>query len=274
MAIRPERPQTIGGVLDTTFSLYKSSIGSVWPLCLLLALVGMIPALYLYNSVGAVLPNSNDPFAILAVFNRPGYLLSNLLTMILSAWCYGALFLKIHAIGIDAPLGRGMALQSALGRLASLVIVAILAFLAIGIGLVLLVVPGLILTISLLVSWPLVLFEQAGPVTALTGSHRLVWGNWWRTTAILSVGFLIVLVLYTAVGILAGMLVPLVGFGSGSGGGDIVLFGTVLGLVVGVSSNVILAPFFSALVIAVYWDLKLRKHGGDLAARVGALNPP
>ena len=31
-------------------------------------------------------------------------------------------------------------------------------------------------------------------------------------------------------------------------------------------------PFFSAMLIAVYWDLKLRKEGGDLAARVGALN--
>lgn len=268
MTIRPEQPQTIGGVLDTTFTLYKASIGSVWPLCLLLALAGIIPAFYLYAGAGAVLPNSNDPFAMLAVFSRPGYLLSNLLTMILSVWCYSALFLKVHAIGIAAPLSLGAALGAALGRLASLVIVFILAVLAISIGMVLLVVPGVILAVSLLLSLPLALFEQAGPVAALSGSHRLVWGDWWRTSAILTVGFLIVLVLYTAVGILVGMLVPLLGFGASG----VVLFGTVVGIVVGVSSNVILAPFFVALVIAVYWDLKLRKHGGDLAARVAALS--
>lgn len=266
MAIRPERPQTIGEVLDTTFTLYKAAIGSVWPLCLLLALASVIPAVYLYASVGTVVPNLSDPFAMLAVFDRPGYLLINLLTVVVSAWCYSALFLKIHAVGVDAQLSLGAALQTALGRLALVVIMFILAVLAIAIGMVLLVVPGLILTISLLVCLPLLLFEHTGPVAALTGSHRLVWGNWWRTTAIFTVGFLIVMVLYMAVGMLAGLIVPLVGFGA-----DIVLFATVIGVVVGLLSNVILAPFFTALVIAVYWDLRLRKQGGDLAARVGAL---
>jgi hypothetical protein len=31
-------------------------------------------------------------------------------------------------------------------------------------------------------------------------------------------------------------------------------------------------PFSTAVMIALYWDLKLRKEGGDLAARVNALS--
>jgi hypothetical protein len=34
-----------------------------------------------------------------------------------------------------------------------------------------------------------------------------------------------------------------------------------------------MAPFYIGLFLAIYWDLKLRKEGGDLAARVGSLNP-
>ena len=43
-------------------------------------------------------------------------------------------------------------------------------------------------------------------------------------------------------------------------------------LIVGLMS-LLLTPFYISLGIAIYWDLKLRKDGGDLAARVGALNP-
>ena len=47
----------------------------------------------------------------------------------------------------------------------------------------------------------------------------------------------------------------------------------VSGLLIGVLMNLLMTPFYISLAVAIYWDLKLRKDGGDLAARVGALNP-
>lgn len=266
MAIRPEQPQSIGGVLDTAFTLFKSSIGVVWPICLLLALAGAPPAIYLFTKGGAGVLNSSDPFSVLSTMSQPGYMGANLLSMILSLWCFGALFLKMHAVGTDTELSVGAALQLSLGRVVPLFFMTILLVIAIILGVLLLIVPGLILTISLLLCWSLLLFENQGPVAALTGSHHLVWGNWWRTAAVLTVGFLIVMVLYAAVGMLVGLLLPLVG-----GIEDFVMFGLVTSLLVAVLGNVLLTPFYSALLIAVYWDLKLRKQGGDLAARVSAL---
>jgi hypothetical protein len=35
---------------------------------------------------------------------------------------------------------------------------------------------------------------------------------------------------------------------------------------------VLLMPFITSVMIALYWDLKLRKEGADLVARVNALN--
>ena len=58
MAIQPAQPQSIGGVLDTTFQLYKASIGKVWPLCLLAAIGGSLPTIYM---VTKGLGNPNDP---------------------------------------------------------------------------------------------------------------------------------------------------------------------------------------------------------------------
>jgi hypothetical protein len=40
---------------------------------------------------------------------------------------------------------------------------------------------------------------------------------------------------------------------------------------VSIVANVFILPMVPAVLIAIYRDLKLRREGGDLAARVGAL---
>jgi hypothetical protein len=125
-----------------------------------------------------------------------------------------------------------------------------------------------ILSVSLMLATNFVVFEGKGPIDALTGSHKLVWGNWWRSAAILTVGFILVIVIYLAVGLVIGVVSPFIGLGLD----DVVMYSLVSGMLIGVLMNVLVMPFFTALLIALYWDLKLRKEGGDLAARVGALN--
>lgn len=265
MAIQPAQPQTIGGVLDTTFQLFKASVGKVWILCLIGGLAGAIPTVYLLTQ--GILANPADPAAALGLFARPGYWLANIATIILSLWSMGALYLKINAIGTDADLGLGEALQVSLRKTPLLFLTVILFAIVLGIGLVLLLIPGLILMISLALCFNLVLLEDKGPVASLSGSHNLVWGNWWRTLAILIVGFVIVFVIYIAIGLVLGVAVPLLGMGSD----DPLAFTMIASALVGVLGSLILTPFYIAMVVAVYWDLKLRKEGGDLAARVGAL---
>ena len=58
----------------------------------------------------------------------------------------------------------------------------------------------------------------------------------------------------------------------GLGTGDVMMSTLLSTVLISALLNVVAVPFFSAMLIATYWDLKLRKEGGDLAARVGALN--
>lgn len=266
MASQPTRPQTIGGVLDTTFQLYKASLLSVIPLCLLLVAASLAPSIYVFVQGGG----SADPFAMgigaLSAFSSPTYWVIYVASVAGSLWALGALYLKIAALGSDSDMSIGVALGNSIGRVPILFLTTILFFIAFLIGCLLLIIPGLILLVSLMPAFNLVLFEGKGPFAALVDSHRLVWGNWWRTAAILTVGFIIVIVIYVLAGFLVGVTLP---FASG----DSMMFGLVSGLAVGLLMNVLVTPFYVALVIAIYWDLKLRKEGGDLAARVGALNP-
>lgn len=266
MAIQPGQPQSIGGVLDTSFQLYKSSMGVVWPLCLLLILAGSPPTLYLLSQGGTALV-STDPNAMFVLMTRPGYWLVNVLSMLLSLWVLGALFLKMNAIGAGTDLGNGAVLQAAVRRAPGMLILSLLFVIAILIGLVLLIVPGLILGGSLILGWTVLMLEGKGPVAALADSHRLVWGNWWRTAAILTVGFIVLCVIYFAVAALVGVVLPLMTLGLE----DLLLYSLVSTLLIGIVINLLVTPYYVALLLAIYWDLKLRKEGGDLAARVSAL---
>jgi hypothetical protein len=266
MAIRPDQPQSIGGVLDTTFQLYKASIGKVWMLCVMGAVGSVISTIYVLVNMPA-LPDSADPGARLELFSMPGYVVSVLGTMLLSMWSVGAVYLRMHAVGTDVPMGLREALVASIKRVPLMIVMAIVFLIVVTLGLLLLVIPGIILLVSLILSFNLLLIEGKGPIASLTGSHRLIWGNWWRTVVVLSVGMLVILVLYFAVAMIGGFALPLFGIGTD----DPLLFAMVVNIVVSFAAALTITPFYAAILVALYWDLKLRKEGGDLAARVSAL---
>jgi len=175
-----------------------------------------------------------------------------------------ALTRQLDAVGSDQPLATKAALASAVRPVGPLFLMSFLYSAALIIGTVLLIIPGMILAVSLILGLVLVVLESKGPVAALRASHQLVWGCWWRTTAILTVGAIIIIVVYAAVGLVLGLV--LVFAGDSSPAFEIVLSATTTFF-----ATLLLAPLYPALLLAIYWDLKLRKQGSDLAARVGAL---
>jgi hypothetical protein len=269
MSIQPTQPQSIGGVLDTTFQLYKASVVKLIPLSLLAAVAASPPTIYMFVKGGG---NLADPYAMLNMFGSPGYWLAFLASWIGSLWMMSTAYLKVGAIGAGSDLGLGAALQKALTRLPAILLMTILFSIALMLGFMLLIIPCFILMVSLALCFTTALFEDKGPVSALSESHRLVWGNWWRTTAILTVGFIVVLVIYLAVSLVLGVLTPLLVLGGGDAG-TVLLITMISSLLLGVLVSLLVTPLYIALLLAIYWDLKLRKDGDDLAARVGALNP-
>jgi hypothetical protein len=270
MSIQPAQPQSIGGVLDTTFQLFKASVVRLIPLSLLMVVAGSPSSIYILTQGAS--SNPADPFGMLGMMSRPGYWLSALAGMLGTVWMMSAAYLKIGAIGAGGDLGLGPALQKAVTRLPSVALMMILFGFAVGIGMVLLIVPGLILMVSLALCFNPALFEDKGPFESLSESHRLVWGNWWRTAAILTVGFIVLIVIYMLAGLIIGVVMPLAVLG-GAAGENFLMTSMISGMLIGTLVSLLVTPFYISLAIATYWDLKLRKDGADLAARVGALNP-
>ncbi len=257
MYTKPSSPQSIGQVLDGSFRLTAMSFRHVWVYALLAGLAGNAAAIYQFTRGGSSM-------AALAAQQDAVYWSLVLAGSLLGVLFMAAIYLRIDAIA-SGRTDDGNALSAALPRWPLLVVAFILYFIAVAVGLVLLIIPGIILMVSLMLCTAVLLFEDKGPIASLTGSHRLVWGHWWRTLVIMTVGGIIVAVLYMILGVLGGAIAPVLA------GGDALIVGLVTTVLVLALAGILITPFFVALGLNVYWDLKLRKEGGDLAARAQAV---
>jgi hypothetical protein len=131
----------------------------------------------------------------------------------------------------------GELVSSAASVLGSLVANSILRAIAVGIGFLLLIVPGLILLTIWAVTAPSIVIERRGPIEAFGRSRELVKGEGWSVFGVIVVAFVITFL----IGLVAGII------GAALGDAGQVVFSII--------GNIIGAPI-SALVSAVlFFDL-------------------
>lgn len=267
MSLMPTSPRPIGGVLDHAFRLYRHAFVPVLPLALVMAVlttvIGLMVAVY------APQPTADDPFAGLRVFMIPGVQVGYLVVCLVMVVVYGALFARIDAIARGQQMSAGEAFGAGVSSSPRLLGVGFLLMVMLAIGTLLLVIPGIYLwgVFQLAVIPPVL--ERAGVLESFGISRRLVKGNWWRVFLVVFVAFCILMVLSLVVGAIAGIVAGISGAGqTGALATDALLTQILSGFL-----NLITLAFFPCVMLAVYYDLKLRKEGTDLAGKLGELNP-
>jgi uncharacterized membrane protein len=93
-----------------------------------------------------------------------------------------------------------------IGALISSVEVSILFGLALAIGFILLIIPGLILMVIWSVVAPVTVLERPGPFAAFGRSRELVRGNGWQVFGVIVLVFLAVVVISVGAGLIASSL--------------------------------------------------------------------
>jgi hypothetical protein len=186
------------------------------------------------------------------------------LVMLASLVFYGALLKTMSAWAKgDESLSLGSALAAGVHRFPGVLLGCILYALILGIGFILLIVPG-VYFLGKLQLWMTAMFvDDAGAVEGLKISWRLTRGRWWRATAILTVALIILYVFALALGLVSGLITALTHLS--------LTDRTIVSQLLGAISNMIVLPMFVAILVVMYHDFKLRSEGGDLAARMGAL---
>lgn len=137
-----------------------------------------------------------------------------------------------------------------------MIVFGILFGIGVGIGLVLLIVPGLILLTLWSVGAPAIVAEGAGPIAAFGRSWRLVRGDAWSVFGTLVVVLLIVI----AIGVVLGVIATPIGDGA-----------TVVATII---SNVITAPIFALAVSVMFFDLGGGERAEESAAPAPSTVPP
>jgi hypothetical protein len=249
MYTRPTGPRSIGGVLDDAVRLYRESFRPMLPLLVAAAVLAFIPSLMLSaNNVNPTATPAELLNGLVRVMTRvmttPTYVVTTLAWSLLNLVLYGALFSTIDAVAKGGTLRLGAALNIGLSRMMRMFFAAILLGVALTVGFTLLVIPGIyLLGIFQLVFVALVL-ENASIFESFGISRRLIKGYWWRSATIVTVASIILIVLDAL---------------------------SLINEVVSAILDVFLVGWLPCVLLTMYYDLKLRHEGQDLATRVDAL---
>ncbi|MEX2250514.1 MAG: hypothetical protein WD895_00415 [Acidimicrobiia bacterium] len=217
------RPRSSGEILTAGISmlarvwrsLVAPSIGAFIPLGALTLLTfqttGANEFLSLsFNDPEALQAMTREEFLELAAPFLNALLIAVLLQTMASAFISLATSRVVAAEIDDEPITGGTASRFALSRMLTLVAAGLVAATGISLGLVLLVIPGIWLSVSVTMVPHVVALEDRGIIGSLVRSIRLVRGRWWPT-----LGYLLLVGLMGSVAgsLLQFVAIPLVALG-------------------------------------------------------------
>ena len=187
-------------VLRSTWALFQLSALSCLPLALVGVTASGVPGAEAAVS-GASRGFAHDPqwWAL--------YVASAALMLI----CYGAVGLRQLSLADGAGLAVFDALRRSALTLPATAGTAVLTTLAIALGCVLLVLPGLVAAVWLSLAWPAVLGEGLDPLAAIRRSVGLVRGRFVALAVLLAVILAAVLVFVVLSGIFFGVIMAVAG---------------------------------------------------------------
>jgi hypothetical protein len=195
-----------------------------------------------------------------------GSLIAGLLQGIAVALAVAACFRVISSAYLGEEAAAGPSLRYGLSRLLPLIVAYIALSICVGIGFVLLIVPGVFLAVKWCVTFAAIVSERAGPFQGMGRSWSLTQGHWWRTCGTLFVLTLISFVLYFLV--IAG-LGGLIAANEDMSEVTYAVLSTALTIIL----LAILYPLLASIITVIYYDLRVRNEGFDLqllAQGVGA----
>jgi len=272
----PTRPRSIAEVLDQGVLIFKATLVKCLPYGVMATLIGQLPNIY-QLARGRPMVGGDHALERFGA-GDPVWWVLYVLAALGSIGLWSALILRQHAVASRQQADMGKELREAVRRLFPMLLLLIIQALMLMMlsgpviyftrqdvfrwVMLLPLLPAIYLLIGLLFSFFALLLTPRGPFGALAYSVRLTYGHWWRTLTVFIVMLMLVLVFYLLAATFAAMMVPLIG------AGDIALV-TAISSVVVVALGAVGTPFICAILLAQFIDLRVRRDGLDLEARMG-----
>jgi uncharacterized membrane protein len=246
---------TIGGAFGRAFEVLRGAFGRF----AILALIAMAPTLVSSYYVSTLLISPPTPAAVFANF-RPlviGGTVSWIFMLVAQvSICYGA-YQEMRG----QPFSIGQSFSAGLKRVVPAFFVMVVMSFLIGLGFMLVVVPGIMVICLTYVAVPVCVVEQPGITASISRSRALTKGYRWQIFGLLVIAFLV------------SAIVSAIGRGVLGGGFSLTATEiTVPALLFNFVWTALLTAFTSILAMVVYHQLRVVKEGVDIQAIAGVFD--
>lgn len=239
----------LGDILSTAFEVYKANAAKlitivaivVVPLTFISAFIGGVvfapkkETIVILNQSVETVSSRSVGVALLVG------LIAAAISIIVSAILQAAIMRAAALSTVGDPVDVEASYKYGFARFGSVLLVSILVGLAVGIGFIFLIVPGVIFLAMFSVSIPAVVVENQRGTAAMRRSWNLVKGHFWHALGVIVVAFLI-----TAV--IGGIL--------GAIGGNAWFLRWIFQAI----GQIITAPFSALVTVVLYLDLRARSE--------------
>jgi hypothetical protein len=250
------RPLSAGEILDLSFSLYRRHFGSLAVVVMLCSGLPLLLNIYIESS-GGVLAHPVAWF---------GYLL---LLVILGSVATAASVFIVSESYLGRSLSAGDALTRATPYVGQLVLYSIMFSLIVGIGTMLLIVPGVILACGLVLATPIIVLETNASASAALGrSWALTKGSRGKIFGLMLTLVVLLVIPIFAIGAVGAMLLPAAPDATALGGTSKLFVVAAAGVV-----QMFVYPMLYCVLTIAYYDLRVRKEGFDLEVLASSLQP-
>lgn len=248
---RPQlRPLSVGETLDAVFSIYRDRFSAmVTIIAVILVPVGILSAII-----------QSSMFTTVGDLNAGRTTIGGAIIVSILGWVAQLLATAAVTKAVAGEyLGRSLTWQEAIAgarsHLGALIGASILIAIGVGIGFILLVIPGLFLLVSWALAVPAIVVEDLGATEGIGRSWALVSGRRWPILGV----FVVLYIILFIVGALLGLLLNGLFFSGMSPRSSVLVSGLISTV-----SQVVTAPLLAIGITVVYFDQRVRKEGFDL----------
>lgn len=254
MAAPVLRPLSLGEILDVSFGLYRALFVPLLLVTISTQGLPMILSIYVTASGG--------PLA-----NLPLYGVTLLASIIGSGLASAASTFILSENYMGRRLTAGEALRRSMPFLGRVILLVLLTSFVVGLGVMLLIIPGLILLSGLVLATPaLVIEDKVHATDAMGRSWALSRGHRWKIFGCVAVTLLLIVLPVIALGAATSVSA----FRSGVVEMVPSLTG-ILWLTLAQGLQMLIYPLFYCVLTVAYYDLRVRKEAFDLEVLASGL---
>jgi hypothetical protein len=262
------RPLSVGELLDTAVNVYRRNATTFWTiLAVIIVPIQVIELILTRLAVGSV-TKIGGSFYKVGGGSAGGLVVLLIVTVLSIVAILIANGATVKAVG-EAYLGHSPDWRASLGyagsRIWGLLGLAIVLGILLTIGYILIIIPGIYLTVIWCAAIPAFMIEGLPALGSMQRSSDLVRGRWWATFGRVLAAIIVYAILYAIVTAIGGAIA-----GDASSYTVFLIIRTVFTTI----AALLLTPFVAAVFVVLYIDLRVRKEAFDIEALAQTLGAP